>query len=107
MIGNDNDKTRVSHEEFVSGYERLRRRALGKDGRVERGVGWALLVRQGMAHWMQVCGEVTAGGEMDSPRRTCGAQTAFAPDLSMEIVGVLASMALNHLGEANHENRRT
>lgn len=77
-------------ERLVAEYEELRRVALVANG-PSQGVGLALLLRRGMAAWMEAC--LTA---VPSPMpRPAPPQACFLPaDLRHEVATVLAAMAL-------------
>jgi hypothetical protein len=81
----------ASAEMLTSEYEELRRVALaGLDG-LQRGIGFALLLRRGVAAWMDAC--LTAAlpsRPQPVPRDSC----AVPPDLRGEVAQVLAAMAL-------------
>ena len=44
---------------LVSGYEELRRVAIGRPPSAGRGVGFALFLRSGMAAWIEACEAVS------------------------------------------------
>ncbi len=52
---------RVGKEEEVSGYEVLRRRAVGAVEENGEGHGWSLLIRQGMLAWLRAFAELCSG----------------------------------------------
>ena len=76
---------------LVSHYEALRRRAL--DGPAGRGAGWALVIGQGMAAWMEACAALTPGPEAGSVT-SAPPPVPLPSDLRGELVMVLARMVL-------------
>jgi hypothetical protein len=54
-------KAAASPDEWTSRYEDLRRRVLEEAGRLPRGPGVAVFVRQGLAAWMQAWPEEFSG----------------------------------------------
>ena len=81
-----------SSEALVSEYEELRRVALGGSRGPSQGVGFALLVRRGMAGWMDAC--MTAASASRSRPVSKQEQCLVLPDLRGEVAMVLAAMAL-------------
>jgi hypothetical protein len=83
----------ASAEMLTSEYEELRRVALGGSDGLRGGIGFALLLRRGMAAWMDAC--LTAA--LPSRPRSVPRQDfcAVAPDLRGEVAQVLATMALH------------
>ncbi len=78
---------------LASSYEELRRSAVTGHG---GGSGFALLVRSGMARWMEVCIDLLGRPVASPPQpRPVGEQHQVAPDLRVEIARVLAQMALS------------
>jgi hypothetical protein len=78
---------------LVSWYEGLRRQALGSRDGEGRGLGWALLVRQGMKSWMQAWSECVTQRPAISTTKT-GREDVSLIQSSREVVVVLACMAL-------------
>jgi hypothetical protein len=79
-------------ETLTSEYEELRRVALGESGGLHGGVGFALLLRRGMAAWMDACLKAALPSRAQSvPRRD---SCAVPPELRGEVAQVLAAMAL-------------
>jgi hypothetical protein len=85
--------------EIAARYEELRRQALAASGGVNRGLGLALLVRQGMKGWIEASSHCGSGLPTKSQNHT--GSTAVVPlDLRGEVVLILAGMALSSRGEA-------
>ena len=80
-------------EALVSEYEDLRRVALGGLRGPSQGVGFALLLRRGMAVWMDAC--MKAATSLSRLRPVSRQeQHLLPPDLRGEVAMVLAAMAL-------------
>lgn len=77
----------------MSEYEDLRRVALGELGGPSQGVGFALLLRRGMAAWMDACMK-TAAASFRSRPASRPEQWLVPADLRCEVALVLATMAL-------------
>lgn len=81
-------------EALSSSYEELRHIALAGTGVRARGIGLALLIRSGMARWMEAC--VTA---LARPTLAVLQQIETPPllpaDVRVEVAMVLAQMALS------------
>ena len=91
-----------SGEEVVTRYEQLRREVIGDCGNGCRpcetghGLGWALLLRRGMAAWMQAWPKTSPPAGTD--RLGSGRHTAIGqPTLDSEITMVLTNMAVYHI----------
>jgi hypothetical protein len=81
----------------VTHYEALRRGALEAPAGVGRGAGWALVIGQGLAAWMETCTAVTVGAEPGGG--PAPAPTPLAADLRSELAVILAGLALAGGGE--------
>jgi len=75
---------------LVDAYERLRHDALMAATRGGGLRGLAILIRQGMAAWMQAC--ASAATAAVSP--TAGNGMRMPPSVEREVIDVLAAMAL-------------
>jgi hypothetical protein len=85
---------------LVSCYEGLRRQALGAREEGGRGLGLALLVRQGMKSWMQAWSQCVTRRPAVSTTKT-GLEGVSPIQSRREVVVILASMALGgHRQEA-------
>ncbi len=84
-------------EALVAGYEQLRRSALGRVSGAGRGVGFALLVRGGMATWMETCAALPRTPEA-AARRPLAEQPLVPQDFRAEVANLLAEMALSAHG---------
>ena len=85
---------------LVSCYEGLRRHALGARDVQGRGLGLALLVREGMKSWMQAWAQYVKRGPAMSATKA-GFEEVSPIQSSREVVMILASMALgSHRREA-------
>ena len=87
--------SRIAREALINHYEDLRLQALGRGG-LNRGLGLALLRRQGMRSWIESwskCALPTSQVRDDST----GASVHSAPvELRGEITNILAGMALSY-----------
>jgi hypothetical protein len=81
-------------EALVAGYEELRRNALGRAGRSDRGIGFALFLRSGMAGWMTMRAALPRPPDAAS-RRSAADQAVVPQDLRVEVATLLAEMALS------------
>lgn len=83
----------TSGDALVSEYEELRRVALGALRSPSQGVGFALLLRRGMAVWMDAC---TKAAACSSRLRPVAKQEdrLLPPELRGEVALLLAAMAL-------------
>ena len=91
-----------SAAELTTRYEVLRQRAIERYADVVR-PGMALLLRQGVAAWMQVSCEVAATPAPDiDPAPGAGTRSCLPSNaVTVEVVHVLAAMALQHIEEAH------
>jgi hypothetical protein len=89
------ETTATAAETLTSEYEELRRVALGGSGGLHGGVGFALLLRRGMAAWMDAC--LTAAVPSRPPSVPRQEFCAVPPDLRGEVAQVLAAMALGRV----------
>ena len=79
-----------------SSYEEIRQIALAPDGVHGRGTGLALLIRSGMARWMDTCIAVlTRPISPSPPQRQIDDQSHLPADIRVEVAMVLAQMALS------------
>ena len=87
--------SRIAREALITHYEDLRLQALGRGG-LSRGLGLALLRRQGMRSWIESwskCALPTSQARDDST----GASAHSAPvELRGEITNILAGMAFSY-----------
>jgi hypothetical protein len=74
-------------------YERLRRAALGQGAPASR-EGFAILIREGMAAWIQACASLLLQVTSPQPPRGALALTAVEGPLQADLVSVLATMAV-------------
>jgi len=75
---------------LVGAYEDLRHSALSGAG---RGIGFALLVRSGVAAWIAACASLARPFEAPPVRRST-AQPLVPQDFRAEVATLLAEMAL-------------
>lgn len=80
-----------SSESLLSEYEELRRVALFPSNRLSRGVGFSLLLRRGMAVWMDACAAVAPARSQAVPREQ---HRLVRSELRSEVALVLAEMAM-------------
>jgi len=76
-------------------YEALRRRVLGEEDATYGGCGWALLIRKGMAAWMDAW-STTLNASAGKARTEAVESVGFLPEIQKELVMVMAGMALHH-----------
>jgi hypothetical protein len=76
---------------LVGAYEDLRRTALSGSG---RGIGFALLVRSGVAAWIAMCASLARPLEAPAARRSTG-QPLVPQNFQVEVATLLAEMALS------------
>jgi hypothetical protein len=88
---------REARDALVTHYEALRRGALEDPAGGRRGAGWALVIGQGLAAWLDTCTAVTVAAEPGL--RSAVAPTPLAGDLRSELALILARMALAGGGE--------
>jgi hypothetical protein len=84
---------RVAKEEKISGYEILRRRALGAAGANGEGHGWSLLVNRGMLSWLQAVASYTPDKSLSGIKPETGTKEQL-PVLDTEVIAVLTNMVL-------------
>lgn len=91
------DTTSASSSEHAERYEALRNRALDPHHAVTAREGLAVLLRHGMASWMEAWSTMppAATPTMSSPRE----RPPLPDDATAELVRVLTSMTLSHLQE--------
>jgi hypothetical protein len=82
-------------EALSSSYEELRQIALAGAGVHGRGTGLALLIRNGVARWMQTCIAVLARPAASPLPRQLEGQAHVPADVRAEVAMVLAQMALS------------
>lgn len=92
MSGETETIVAPSGEALLSEYEQLRLVALGRSNGPHQGIGFALLLRRGMAAWMDAC--VTAAAPSTPRPVPRQGHRLVAPDLRGEVAIVLAAMAL-------------
>jgi hypothetical protein len=81
-----------SNESLVSEYEELRRVAVAPSNGLSRGVGFTLLLRRGMAVWMDACEAVAPPSRSQAAPRH---EPRLVPsELRNEVALVLAAMAM-------------
>lgn len=84
-----------AREALIAGYEELRRTVLGRAGGSDRGVGFALFVRSGMAGWMATCAALPRPPKTPVARRSTDDQPLVPQDFRVEVASLLAEMALS------------
>ena len=83
-----------ARETLVASYEDLRHSALGRASGTNRGIGFALFVRSGMAAWMATCTTFLLPPEATT-RRSLSEQSLVPQDFRVEVATLLAEMALS------------
>ena len=82
------------NEGLLARYEALRQQALGRPCGIPRGQGLALLVRSGIAGWMQAWAECTV--EVAAPaKERPGEEESFPLAMHREVTMILAGMVLH------------
>ena len=85
----------TARELLLSSYEELRQVAVSGVG-MGHGAGFGLLVRYGMARWMDACADLFALPAITpSPLRHAEVQCPITPDVRVEVAMVLTRMALS------------
>jgi len=84
---------RAGKEEEVSGYELLRRRAVGSLEEKGDGYGWSLFVSRGMLAWLRAFASYAPIGSLRERRAEPGMDGEL-PVLGAEIIQVLTNMVL-------------
>jgi hypothetical protein len=90
--------TQMRVSEYGARYEVLRRHALERQHAPAARDGLAVLLRQGVAAWMDAWSRVPAPPPPATGNR---GPKAVLPDSSAEVVRVLAAMALGHIQEVH------
>lgn len=80
--------------EWISRYEELRRHAVGEQVDSVRGVGMAVLIRRGMAAWLDACSRCSPRVDLQAAEPGAGSSTV-PQELRNEITEVLTSMVLS------------
>ncbi len=84
---------RLGKEAEVSGYERLRRLAVGPPTGKGEGYGWSVLLTGGMLAWLRAL--ASHGPLLSTPERAQrSGSEGDVPALGEEIIQVLTNMAL-------------
>jgi hypothetical protein len=86
------------HEGLTSRYEELRQQALGRPSGIARGHGLALLLRSGMAGWMQAWAQCSV--EVVAPPKERLGEDEFPIAMQREVTLILAGMVLSGWQEA-------
>ena len=82
--------------EHISRYEELRRHAVERQILAGR-LGLAVLLRQGMAAWVEKWSKMSA--PMPAPSGETSRPCPLPDDTSADVINVLAAMALGHMQE--------
>jgi len=84
---------------LIARYEELRQQALGRPGGIPRGQGVALLMRNGIAGWMQAWTQCVVAVAAP-PKERLGEDESFPLAMHREVTMILAAMVLNGCQEA-------
>ncbi len=84
---------------LISRYEELRQQALGRPSGIPRGQGLALLLRSGIAGWMQAWAQRVVEGAAP-PQERLGKEESFPIEMHREVTMILAGMVLHGCQEA-------
>ena len=85
----------VGKEDLVSRYEDLRLEALGRGG-LSRGLGLAVLLREGMGSWIELWSKCVPPPKSMREGSTGTSAHSVPPELHGEIASILAGMALSY-----------
>ena len=84
---------------LIARYEELRQQVLGRPSGIRRGQGLALLLRSGIAGWMQAWAQSVM--EVPAPRKEeLGENESFPVAMQREVTMILAAMVLHGYQEA-------
>jgi hypothetical protein len=88
----------MTQQDLVLGYEGLRAQVLSPSAELSRGLGIALLMRQGLLAWMKAWSDCTppVGRPAQDP---CPTEKVIPLDLRANLALILAGMALGHYQE--------
>ncbi len=87
------------NEGLIARYEELRQQVLGRPSGIPRGQGLALLLRSGIAGWMQAWAQCTV--EVPAPpQERLDPGESFPLAMQREVTMILAAMVLNGCQEA-------
>ena len=87
------------NEGLIARYEELRQQALGRPSGIPRGQGLALLMRSGIAGWMQAWAQCVV--EVPAPpKEPLGEEESFPLAMHREVTMILAGMVLHGCQEA-------
>lgn len=87
------------HDGLIARYEQLRQQALGRPSGIARGQGLALLLRSGIAGWMQAWAQCAV--EIAVPvKKRLGEDESFPMAMHREVTMILAGMVLHGWQEA-------
>lgn len=86
------------NEGLIARYEEVRQQALGRPSGTPRGQGLALLLRSGIAGWMQAWAQCVV--EPVPPKEPRGEDASFPVAMHREVTMILAAMVLHGWQEA-------
>lgn len=86
------------NEGLIARYEEVRQQALGRPSGTPRGQGLALLLRSGIAGWMQAWAQCVV--EPAPPNERRGEDASFPVAMHREVTMILAAMVLHGWQEA-------
>jgi len=84
---------------LIARYEQLRQQALGRPNGIPRGQGLALLLRSGIAGWMQAWAQCVVKAPTP-PKERFGEDESFPIEMHKEVTMILAAMVLYRCQEA-------
>ena len=84
---------------LISRYEELRQQGLGRPSAIPRGQGLALLLRSGIAGWMQAWAQCVVALPAP-PKQRLREDEIFPFEIHREVTMILAAMVLNGRQEA-------
>jgi hypothetical protein len=87
------------NEGLIARYEELRQQGLGRPSGIPRGQGLALLLRSGIAGWMQAWAQCAVEIAVP-PKERLGEEQSFPLAMHREVTMILAAMVLRGWQEA-------
>lgn len=87
------------NDALIARYEALREQALGRPSAIPRGQGLALLLRSGVAGWMEAWAQCVVAIPA-APKQRFGDDDSFPLAMHREVTMILAGMVLNSRQEA-------
>lgn len=96
---NPSFRSAFRNDGLIACYEQLRQQALGRPRAIPHGQGLALLMRSGIAGWMQAW-SLRVATVVAPPEQRPGDDAIFPCEMHREVTLILAGMVLNGRQEA-------